>query len=228
MDKKVQDKRIGWAVESNVAHNSGIGPADCKPLVNTIVPIDSTIGNTDQQRLGDKIALKYMRVRGIIALNPEVQNSTQTLYVRVLLLSQKDIKVGSQIVAGNVDTAHLLSPDYATAPGSDQIAYDGQTANTFMPINTDKFRVYYDKVFKLCPATNVTVQNEMNAVRWSYTFKKDKLPTNLTYDAGNGDWANNFAPFLAIGYAYADGTAPDVVTLKIRSHCDSQLVFEDA
>lgn len=228
LDRKVQDKRVGFQVENRVFHNSAISAADCRPLIDQIIPIDSALGNVDQQRNGDKIALKYMRVKGILALSPTAQTSTQTLYVRVLLLAQKDIKVGAQVVAGTVDTAYLLSPDYNTGLGADQIAFSGNTENIYTPINTDKFRVYYDRVFKLCPATNATVQNEMNAVRWSYTFKKSKLPVNLTYDAGNGDWANNFAPFLAIGYAYADGIAPDTVTTKIVSHCDSQLVFEDA
>lgn len=228
MDRRVQDKRIGFIVESAVSHNSPIGPADCVPLINQIGPIDSAAGNNDQQRLGDKIRLKNMKVRGIISLKPGEQTTTQSLYVRVLLLAEKDIKVGSRVVASAVDVAHLLSPDYNTAPGADQQAYTGNTACTYMPVNTDKFRVYYDKVFKLCPATNVTVQNELNAIRWSYTFKKDKLPANLTFDNGNGNWPNNFAPFLAIGYAYADGTAPDTVTTKIISHCDSYLTFEDA
>lgn len=228
LDKKVQDKRVGFAVETNVSHNSAIGPADCRPLLGQIGPIDSAAGNNDQQRLGDKIRPKSLRVRGILALHPDNQTSTQTLLVRVLLLAQKDIKVGSTITAGNVDTSHLLSPDYNTAPGDDQIQYVGATANTFQPINTDKFRVYYDKVFKLCPTTNATVQNDMNVIRWSHTFKKDALPASFTYDAGNGDWANNFAPFLAIGYSYADGSSPDVIITKVKSHCDAYLTFEDA
>lgn len=228
IDKKIQDKRVGLQVESNVLHNSPIGPADCRPLIPQIAPIDAALGNTDQQRLGDKIRPKSMRVRGILALSPDNQTSTQTLFVRVLLLAQKDIKVGSQVAAGSVDTTHLLSPDYNTAPGADQVAYTGSTPSTFRPVNTDKFRVYYDKVFKLCPATNATVQNEMNCVRWSHTFKKDALPASFTYDNGNGDWVNNFAPFLAIGYAYADGSAPDMIISKVVSHCDSYLTFEDA
>lgn len=228
IDRGIQDKRVGFTVESAVTHNSGISPADCRPLIDQIGQLDSTVGNLDQQRQGDKIRLKNMLVRGILALNPQAVQTTQSLFVRVMILAQKDIKVGSQIVAGNVDTAHLMSPDYNTGIGADQQPYTGSTLSTLRPINTDKFRVYYDKVFKLSGASNVTVQNEMNCVRWSYKFTKSKLPANLTYDAGNGDWANNFAPFLAIGYAYADGTAPDTVTTKIISHCDAYLTFEDA
>lgn len=228
IDRSIQDKRVGFQVEDRVFHNSPISAGDCVPLINQIAPLDSTVGNLDQQRQGDKIRLKNMAVRGILALKPDAQTSTQTLLVRVMLLAQKDIKVGSAVVAGTVDAAHLMAPDYNSAPGADQTNFSGNTVSVYQPINTDKFRVYYDKVFKLCPATNATVQNELNMVRWSYRFSKSKLPANLTFDAGNGDWANNFAPFLAIGYAYADGTAPDLVSTKIVSHCDSYLTFEDA
>lgn len=227
MDKKTENKRVGFQVESNVRHNSPIGAADCVPLIGQITPIDSAVGNNDQQRIGDRIKPKSLKVRGVLALAPDVAQSIQPIFVRVLLLAQKDIKVGSSIIAGNVDAAHLLSPDYNTGPGADQVPYSGGTASVFRPVNTDKFRVYYDKVFKLCGATNVTVQNELSCVRWSHTFKKDKLPSALTYDAGNGDWANNFAPFLAIGYSYADGTAPDLVTTRVVSHCDSYLSYDE-
>lgn len=229
MDKKIEDKRVGFKVEDNVSHNSGIGAADCLPLIDQIAPIDTTAGaNATQQRIGDRIRPKSLKVRGILALKPGQQTSVQPLFVRVLLLAQKDIKVGSRVTGGAVDAAHLLAPDYNSAPGADQQQYTGATACTFMPVNTDKFRVYYDKVFRLCPATNATVQNELSVARWSYTFKKDKLPATFTYDAGNGNWVNNFAPFIAIGYAYADGTAPDTVSTKVVSHVDSLLTFEDA
>lgn len=228
IDKKISDKRVGFTLENAVAHNSPIGAADCIPLVGQIGPIDSAVGNNDQQRLGDKIRPKSLKVRGIIALNPVTQTSTQNLLVRVMLLQEKDIKVGARVAAGAVDTGNLLSPDYNTGLGADQVPYTGSTASTFRPVNTDKFRVYYDKVFKLCPSTNATVENSRNCVQWSYTFKKEKLPATFTFDNGNGDWVNNFAPFLAIGYAYADGTAPDLVVTKIVSTTDSYLTFEDA
>lgn len=226
--RAIENKRVGFKVEDFVPHNSPVSAGDCVPLIGQIEQTNPASGNNSLQRTGDKLMPKSLRVRGIVALRPDTQTSTQSLYVRVMILAQKDLKVGSQVQAGQVDAAHLLSPDYNTAPGIDQQAYDGSTASTFMPINTDKFRVYYDRVFKLSPATNATVQNELNCFRWSYTFKKSKLPQSLTYDAGNGDWINNFAPFLAIGYAYADGTAPDTVNTKIRSHCDATLTWEDA
>lgn len=225
LDKKIEDKSIGFQIENGTPHNGGITAPDCVPLVQQIVPLDAAVGDTSTQRIGDRIKPKSLRVRGVCSLAPG-QSDIKNLYVRILILAQKDVKVGSQVVAGNVDTAHLLKPGYTTTPTSAQAPFDGATHNLYEPINRDKFRVYYDKVFKLCPASNATVENTMGSFRWSYTFKD--LPSALTYDAGNGDWANNFAPFLAVGYVYADGTAPDLVSTRVINTCSSQLVFEDA
>jgi len=225
LDRRVEDKKVGWLLESGTAHNSAIGAADCLPLIQQIVPLDTALGDTSTQRIGDRIKPKRLKVRGVISVNTQ-QPDTKNLYVRVLVLAQKDIKVGSTIVAGNVDVAHLLKPSYISAPGLVETAFGGSTHNIYEPVNTDKFKVYYDKVHKLCPASNQTVENTMGSYRWNYTFKD--LPAALTYDAGNGNWANNFAPFVAIGYAYADGTAPDVASTRIISTYSSQFTFEDA
>lgn len=225
--KNIENKHIGSAVEEDVQHNSAIGSADCKPLVPEISPIDSTAGTTACQRIGDRIKPKSLTVSGVVSLNPAYYpNSHGDIYVRVLIASQKDIKVGSRIVSGDVDAGNLLKPSY---PGlsTETTAFDGETLDLAYPYNTDKFRIYYSKTFKLSLAKEDSVEQwARNSFRWSYTFKD--LPANFTYDEANGDWPNNFAPFFAIGYAYGDGSSPDVATLKLISNTYSLLAYEDA
>lgn len=226
LGRKTENKAVGWTVESSVSHNSAIGAADCVPLLQDIGPLDATGGfNTSVQRIGDKIQPKSLRVRGCVSIKTD-QNTTQNLYVRVIIASQKDIKVSSGIIAGGVNAAALLRPMLNTAAGADEAAYTGSTQSSLQPINTDLFRVYYDKTFLICPASNQTVENTKGSFRWDYDFKS--LPANLTYDNTNGNYANNFAPFMALGYCYADGTAPDTVTTRIVSNTYSLLTFEDA
>lgn len=219
--KNLENQLISWDVEPNVAHNSPIGPADCKPIVQEIAP-----GDTAQQRKGDRLKPKSLTVRGVVSFDNGDLNTSQDVYVRVVIASQKNIKVGSAVAGGGVDTDHLLRPGTV---GADQIAFTGQTMDLNYPINKDLFRVYYDKTFKLT-SMNVTAGScEANggySRRWSYRFKQ--LPASFTYDDGNGNWANNFAPFLAIGYAFSDGTGPDTVTTRIRSHVNARLEYEDA
>lgn len=227
LGRKTENKAVGWVVEGNVSHNSGVTAADCYPLVQDIGQLDVTTGiNSAVQRIGDKIQPKSLKVRGCISVKTG-QLTSQVLYVRVMILAQKDIKVSSQVTAGSVNANALLRPMLNTGPpAADEAQYTGSTQTSLYPINTDLFRVYMDKTFKLSPAQNLTVENPGGAFRWGYDFKQ--LPANLTYDSGNGNFANNFAPFVAIGYCYADGTVPDVATTRIVSNTYSLLTFEDA
>lgn len=223
-----ENKLIGFQVETDVAHNSGIGSADCEPVLTQIVPIDSATGSTAQQRIGDRVKPKSLKVKGMLAFDTDAMNTNQSIYVRVLILSQKNLKTGAAVLAGGVDTARLLRPGYA---GADQISYTGTAQNVSEPINTDLFRVYYDKVIRLTAAnvsSGAVETMPVSTARWSYTFKEGKLPASLTFDEGNGNWANNFAPFLAIGYSFADGTAPDTITTRLVSNVSSFFTFEDA
>lgn len=227
LDRRTEDKFVGWKVEENVVHNSPISSADCYPVLQNIAPLDTATGNLAQQRNGDRIKPKSLIVRGVLSFNPDQpSNTSQNLLVRVCILSQKNIKVGSA-VTGGVDSGRLLRPGYAGV-GTDQIPFNGFTIDVNAPINKDLFRVYMDKTFIMSSqiVTAGAVEQQLNSKRWRYVFKQ--LPTTLSYDEGNGDWANNFAPFLCIGYAYADGTAPDVLQSRLVSNTSSFLTFEDA
>lgn len=219
VNRNTENKQVGNRIEVAVSHNSAIGSADCLSVLPQIVQ-----GGTAFTRIGDKIMPKSLRVQGVVSLD-DIQADERDLYVRVIIASQKNIKVGSVVNTGGIDTSNLLEP---AVGGSEEIAYSGTTSNIMDPINTELFRVYYDRTFKLCPSANQTRTSPLDrqSFRWSYKFKS--LPASMTFDAGNGDWVNNFAPFFTIGYAYADGTAPDVVTTRIVSTTNSLLRYEDA
>lgn len=215
-----EDKMIGWVVENNVHHNSAIGAADCVPVVQQIAP-----GVSAQQRSGDRIKPKSLTVRGTVSFMPDTCTTTQNFYIRLVILAQKNIKVGSDVAAGGVDVAHLLRPGYV---GADQVAFDGTTLALNAPINTDLFRVYADKIIKLtaCAVPGGAVEQQpMYSARYSYTFKE--LPANLTFDDGNGNWANNFAPFMALGYAYSDSTTDLPTFTRFTNTASAFLKYED-
>jgi len=222
--KNLQNKRIGFQIEQSVNHNSAISGADCEPIVGEIVQLNtSSTQATSSMRIGDRITPKSLTVRGVVSLNPgNAGTSQQDFYVRVVIASQKSIKVGSQVLAGSVDANRLLKPGFAAA---DQVPFTGATEELSYPLNTDAFKVYYDKVFKLHASINGG-QFPAYSKRWSYRFKS--LPSTLSFDEGNGDWPNNFAPFVAIGYAYSDGTSPDSVTTRLITQTTSFLDYEDA
>lgn len=218
IDKNTEDKEVGWTVE-NTSHNSAIGAADCQPIVRNIPE-----GTDGESRLGDRIKPKKLVVSGILALDPNFQPDTKPMICRVIIASQKDIKVSTSVTAGNVDTNHLLRPAFNGAP---EVGFNGVRAALNYPINDNKFKVYYDKTFTFCP-TAAASGFPLNMAQYKFRKVITKLPASFSYDAGNGDFANNFAPFLAIGYAYPDGTAADVVNTRIITSVHSKLYFEDA
>jgi len=216
-----ENKQVGWWVESNTQHNSGISSADCVPLVQQIGQ-----GITAQTRVGDRVKPKSLKLKGVLSFNPDDCNTSQNIYARVLILAQKNIKTGSAVLAGGVDSARLLKPSLVATP---ETSFAGATMDINTLVNTDLFRVYMDKTIKFAVSVVTGGGREampLYSARWSKTFKQ--LPASFTYDQGNGDWANNFAPFLAIGYAYSDGTAPDTITTKLVSNVLSVLDYEDA
>jgi len=221
LSRAAENKVIASLVESNVQHNFPIGPADCEPLIPEI-----SQGPMANQRIGDRLKPKRLTVKGVVSLNPQQGWAAQgDIYGRILILAQKDLKVGSQILASDVDSAHLLRPALATG-STDEAAFDGNTCDLLYPVNTEKFRVYMDKTFKFAITKEDAVENMVRySHRWSYTFKQ--LPASLTYDEGNGDWANNFAPFVCMGFAYSDGQAPETIQTKFISNTYAHLEYED-
>lgn len=229
ISRDVENKGIGENIEVNVYHNSPIGPADCLPLVPQIAQLDAAVADTCVQRVGDKVKPKSLTVRGTITARYGSFPANQCVYVRVIIAAQKTIKVGSQILAGGVLTNQLCRPMFASGPGLSEVPFGGNTTDLNYPLNKDLFRVYYDRTFKLAPTNQQAIaveQNDKNTIRWSYRFKS--LPASLTFDSANGDWANNFAPFYTMGYAYADGTAPDIANSRIVTNTTTLLEFEDA
>lgn len=218
ISKNTENKEIGNKVEETT-HNSPIGPADCYRILPDIAE-----GSTGNERLGDRIKPVSLQVRGVVSVNPADNPDTKAMYVRVCILSQKDIKNSSQIAAGAVDTAHLLRPALS---GLEEIPFAGNRFELNHPINDNKFKVFMDKKYLIAPVSAASGNDQSRSqFVFNKTFKN--LPASLTFDEGNGDTPNNFAPFLAIGYAYADGTAPDTVATRIKTSVYSRLVYEDA
>lgn len=222
ISRRAEDKVCGSPVEADVLHNSAIGSADCEPVIMQIPQ-----GVDSNKRIGDRVSPRSLKVKGVISVSSEAAPLAlpKDVYVRVLLLAQKDVKAGAAILSGAIDAQALLRAGYGGT--GDAIPFSGDTSDLCQPINTNLFRVYMDKQFKL-DVSNLTGGPSAPLSReWSYTFTKKHLPASLYFDEGNGDWPNNFAPFLAIGYAYADGSAPDTVGTRIISNCISHLYFED-
>jgi len=218
MGKEIENKTRGFTVEEDVVHNGPISDADVVTLLQSVPE-----GDASNQRHGDRIKPRSLVVSGCIGLNPDYNPNNKPMIVQVMILAAKDKKTNSLVTAG-VGMADLLKPNIG---GTEQVNWDGTTFRSNFPINKEKFRVYYAKQFKLCPGSLAGGTREFDFIKWGYTFDSSNMPASLTFDEGNGDDANNFAPFLVTGWCYTDGSAPDV-TPRLVSNTFSQLSYEDA
>lgn len=216
LDRDTEDKKVGWTIDVN-QHNSAISTADMYPCIQLI-----NTGDASYQREGARIKPKSLVIRGTVGVvNTANQADNRPLYARIIIAAQKDVKVSTQTNTQG-DALRLLR---SATPGSDQLQFTGSLIQLNYPVNDLKFRVFMDKVVKLTPVTDASVETRGTQI---YRFvKKVPCPKYLTFDAGNGDSPNNFAPFYALGYAYQDGSAPDVVATRIFSSVSSILTFED-
>lgn len=219
ISKEAENKEIGWRIDDHL-HNSPISSNECYSIIQNLP--ESVTG---EGRLGDRVKPKRLVVQGDVCINPEYNPDTRVMYVRVIMASQKNTKqAGSPTVAG-IDTDHLLRPSDLTVGA--ETNFDGTLTKLRYPVNDNKFRVYYDKVFKLIPTSTAS---GFPLLQSQFSFKKvfKQLPASLTYDAGAGDYCNNFAPFIAIGYCYADGGAADTLQQRVQTRVWSKLTYEDA
>lgn len=216
--RAIPDKVVGFDVEKLTLHNSALLGPDMYPIVQQI-----SAGVQQWEREGSRIKPKSLVVRGVVGQKIDYPD-TQALYVRIVIAQQKTVR--SVANYNDLDPQHLLK---ANLPGGPQeLPFSGNQNELNYPINRDLFRVYMDKIILLTPTESAAAGDprQGSTKRWSYKFKK--LPATLTFDQGGGDLCNNFAPFVALGYAYANGTAPDTVTTRVVHSVFSQLTFEDA
>jgi len=216
--KEAENKTRGFIVENNVVHNAPISDADVVPLVGSIPE-----GTSSLERLGDRIKPKSLGVSGVIGLNPDYNPNNKPMIVTVIILSAKDKKTNALVTAG-AGMADLLKPNIG---GTEQVPWDGSTLRANFNVNKEKFRVYYQKQFRICPGSLAGGTREFDFIKWGYVFDSKNMPASLTFDEGTGDDPNNFAPFVVTGWCYTDGTAPDV-TPRLVSNTFSLLSYEDA
>lgn len=221
LDRKIEDKHIIFRLDDLTPHNSAISvPGDVVPLIQQIA-----VGAGSEGRIGDRITPKSLRVSGVVSLDDaDAILQYEPLTVRIVAYRQNDVNVGS--ANAQVDTASLFRD---TQGGTGARGFTGIPSDLLVPMNDDKFRKIFDRQYTLYPQVTAAGASlvPMPGYQRKYSFKV-KLPKQLKYDNATGDWANNFAPFMSIGYAYCGNRAPDTITTLIRNTAVAHLQYEDA
>jgi len=220
MDKKIEDKQIIFPMEVSVYHNSTITPGDLDAMLPIVSP-----GVGDFQRVGVRISPKSLVVRGTIYLAERDMDVNHPIEVRLLGFTQNDIRNCGSVAS--INTGNLLR-GYSGATTD----YDGTIQHQILPMNNKLFKKIFDKKIKLSEQISspslLGTDNpaDVRTSAYHYSFKV-KCPKVLKYD-GTDNYPNNFAPFMAVGYCYLDGTLPDSVSANVYNDSHCHLIYEDA
>lgn len=107
--------------------------------------------------------------------------------------------------------------------------FTGLISDLYLPINREIYTVLYDKVHYITMeylvssvgSTNLRDTTRMFNVRLKCKNKK------LRYEDSLSNYPQNWGPFMAIGYAKMDGSAPDVAVNGISLQNISTMTYID-
>lgn len=214
-----------------------IGPLSSPGNIIKLIPKINQ-GVTQGERVGSEIRPKAFNVKGVINLSGKV-NQAWNIRVRMMIVQDKS----------NLD--YTFSNDFVNAVSSSLLmdtvgsgftaGYTGGLGSHFLPINTDRYKVWHDVEFPLSAPVGQTSQQSpliagaMASMPPNSSRAFDitvKLPATLKYDDGAA--ATGFpimsAPYLLIGWVNPDepavyssnGPVPLYVTAV------SKLIYSDA
>ena len=204
-----------------IAFNSGItATAD----VLKVFP-DIAVGGYSWQRVGQKITLTKVVIRGYISTTgPATTSASRSRYgVRHMLCADK--QKNDYTLVGTTDLAKLLE-----APGADGQYMDGTVETYMTPVNRENFTSRMDKKF---PLTQIYEEGDdgKSVARDSIKFFTKTLTfgTNgkqIVFEGGTTPI--NFKYFMLLGYCYLDGSSPDVGSTDLKMSYTATAYYKDA
>jgi hypothetical protein len=213
---------------ANISANS-----ECYPVLPQVAQ-----GTNSNERIGDKIRPKRLRVDFVITANGSY-NSSQLNQVRLFVLQDKSIKDLEALRDSIVEqrTGTPISTELLDVGGQTN-GFFGNPDQVMSRVNRNRYQVYKDKVCEVIAGLGQTPQ-ATNLYLGTQVFVSDKqcwkfsviipTPVLLHYSQNDSVWPTNFAPFFCLGYVQPDGNAaPDSILQRIAVNWYCHLDYEDA
>lgn len=205
--------------------NSSIGSvSEFYPLMPAVIA-----GTSNNNRIGDTIQPTKLIIRGYISFASDSNINAQEIISRMFVLQDKSVKNYNLLTSMSIK---ILDN------GATDVPFTGSLLDIIMPQNKKRFRFFSDrkhtflKSYGYTNPTTGTSQVSMHSSTVKYftvTLTPKHLPAKLTYDpSDNNAYPLNFAPFIALGYAYAQNNTPDNIETKIGMSYTSTLYYKDA
>lgn len=224
-NRSIETKFVTAVVEANVFHNSAIGTADWYRIIPQI-----PAGVGDNQRTGDRVSPTTLMLRGMVArADPALNN--RPIMVRVLALQLKGERYfqTSQTAWAGGAYSSLLKYNTELLSGPAEVQpFTGLQQDLYQPVNREVFDVLGERFIKLDGHLAGSVESSPVSTLAKNFNMKIKTPKVLRYGNTANQLPENFAPFLSVGYAYMDGSAPDVVATQVVVNAFAHLYYKDA
>lgn len=183
-------------------------------------------GSDDHQRVGNQIQPLKLTTK----VNVTLVNGSASVYVDFFFVTAKAVR--SYGLTNNVPTGQLLNDGQGN-----NIAYDGTSYTSMLPINKSEFIVLHRKRVKLQSALgdpNTALSGgggaSTSVFPYSKSFSVDiKLPSKLLFEDNVKDYPTNSFPFMMVGFCGTDtygNTSP--VSARVQVQAQSHLTYKDA
>lgn len=206
------------------------------------------IGTEDNQRIGNQITPTSLRIDGVVkvSLTNLTAPAPTDIYVVVYVLTHKVFKsyealLGSPAVApavgfvGGNNFNQLLKNGENTTTN-----FSGNFWAAHQPVADQYYNVLAKKIVRLRFAglytsggQSVSIANSHDyQANLSITLTEKHMPAKLKYPEGTvtGAFNNaplNYAPFMCLGYYYADGSTPATPQAIVEQSYVSKLNYKD-
>lgn len=226
ISRSEETKMVAKSIVNNVLFNSGITSST---EVYDVLP-NLTQGDDSWNRLGDKVTVKSLTVRGTVAINFNEARAL-TPEVHIFIVSHKSKKSYDALNAGSSAGRAQIVDELIDAGDGTDIPFNGTVLPTCLPLNRKLLTVHAHKVLKLASSYGAAADQHSSddTIRYKRFAVKIKCPKVFTYDQSiSAIHPVNFAPVMMVGYVYPDGTFSEVLTTPILVTAASTLYYDDA
>lgn len=197
-------------------------------------------GPEANQRVGNSITPKVLKVRGLLFFNGTVPESYDYT-VRMMVLTHKSQKNQDDLTAvGTTYSGTVLWNSIGTSAGPTPYQGCDPYYNT-LPINRRAWNVLSDKKYHLrkgpavgsggIPSQEETFMSPSRSVPFELVLTQKQLPAKLLYQSANADIPTNYAPILVMGWTDNTGNITVGNTTHfgdVQIQWTSSLIYEDA
>ena len=212
--------------------NSGIGstipgiPDEMYRAIPLLYQAGGALGGS-YNRIGKQIQPLSCKVNFRFNFDSRDSNAREIRVVLYMLDGKSNRNYGTQLPATGLPTTFLDDGN------GNNVRFQGKYLESKYPIDKDNWRILHKRTFTLSKGMGTLNQNSIATSQGKYHTKEItlnvKMPKSLKYDE-TITYPSSYAPVWAVGYYYADDTAPDLgltagcLHVTARSH----LWFKDS